>query len=212
MHRPVIDILPGVAWNTFLALIPVGLAYLINGIYHTKSYAILKKVSIAFLGLIWFIFLPNTCYLLTEWRHFLVEVGSSNLHMRWQNNSISALSLMIRTLFYLCYSGVGILTFAAAIRPVSRIIGNYIKLWIIGIPFFILMSLGVYLGLILRFNSWDILSRPHEIWWTIARIFYKPELAGLIILFAGFLWISYTAMDIWLDGFMCRMRKTCLKY
>lgn len=213
MDRHMMIFLSGVTWNIFLALIPIILAYTIDKIYKIHSTSIIRNTSIALIGLVWIFFLPNTCYLLTTWRHFLADVGSNNLHTRWQDNSVSALYMMIYTLFYLCYSGIGVYAFALATRPIVRIIENTrTRLWIFGIPFFILMSVGVYLGLILRFNSWDILSRPQEIWWSAAQIIDKPVLAGLIILFAGFLWITYMIMDIWLDGFMCRWKKTCMKY
>ncbi|MHB1000182.1 MAG: DUF1361 domain-containing protein [Armatimonadota bacterium] len=201
-----------VSWNTFLAIIPIVFAYLIDITYRSITKSRIKTVSLVTLGILWMLFLPNTCYLLTEWRHFLIEIGERNLHVQWQESSRSALSLMIRTLFYLCYSGIGVLTFAAAIRPIVRILKQTeIKLWLIGIPFFILLSLGVYLGLILRFNSWDLFSRPNEIWWSITRLLYRPTLSGLILLFGGFLWLSYIIMDIWIDGFICRWKETSLK-
>ena len=199
------------AWNTFLAVIPVVLAYIIVFLASLKTRGIARAIIwpvIFIVGAAWLLFLPNTCYLLTEWRHFLETVGRDNLHTRWQYQHSAALQLMVNTLFYLCYSGIGVLAFALAIRPVSDLVRkSHLKSWILAVPFFLLMSLGVYLGLVLRFNTWDWFLRPGEIWDAISSIRFRPFLAMVIFMFAGFLWVAYLFMDIWLDGILSRIRK-----
>ena len=64
-----------VVWNFFLALIPVVLAFVIYyGVQRDKRRDD-PAHKVFWLGLmfIWLVFLPNTCYLVTEWRHFLAR-------------------------------------------------------------------------------------------------------------------------------------------
>lgn len=198
-----------VIWNTFLSLIPVGAGYAIYALYkYPGRRTVPIKVAILLLGVIWFAFMPNTCYLLTEWRHFLARIGYSNLYAEMYVSRDAALRLMIYTLFYMFYSGIGLLTFALAIRPIAWVMRQMrLTPWVWAIPFFLLMSLGVYLGLILRLNSWDIILNPHIVWASIVSTLSRPALVSLIGAFAGFLWFVYLTVDIWVDGLVCRLSR-----
>lgn len=199
-----------IAINTFLALIPVAAAYVVLWLVHRSAGNVLGRIVAILVGIIWLSFLPNTCYLLTEWRHFLDTVGYTNLYARWQGSSWLAMKLMTYTLFYICFSGLGVLTFALAIRPVARLAREKgLTLWVWGMPLFLLNSIGVYLGLIRRFNTWDLITRPEDIWTAAVGILDRPTLATLVIIFAAFLWLVYLAMDIWLDGLS--LRRSCKK-
>ena len=199
-----------VGWNTFLAVIPIVLALLVYRLAR-PSFARLSIASKALtlaVGAAWLFFLPNTCYLLTEWRHYLEQLGYTSLQWRWHTDSGALVELMMYTLFYMCYSGIGLLTFALAVRPVARVFRNSgADLWVWGFPLFILNSLGVYLGLILRYNSWEMLTRPSQIWASVASISTRPVLFSFIIAFAGFLWLAYVITDIWVDGFVARWKQ-----
>ena len=70
--------------------------------------------------------------------------------------------------------------------------------------FFILMALGVYLGLVVRFNSWDMFSRTEEVLRTAFSVTDRPRLTLAIVLFGFFLWAVYEVIDIWMDGFALR--------
>ncbi|MHB9132047.1 MAG: DUF1361 domain-containing protein [Armatimonadota bacterium] len=205
-----------VAWNSILALIPVGLAYLVVRLAgpHRASRSWPRKILLLSLGLLWFIFLPNTCYLLTGWRHFLSLVTRADLYTRWQmGDDAEALAwLILATTFFALYSGFGMFTFTLAIRPIARWMRHHgAMLWLWGIPFFFLMSLGVYLGLVLRFNSWNIFYQLGDIWSAVINALTRPKLAALIVAFGGFLWIAYLFIDIWIDGLLLRMGRTSVE-
>jgi len=196
-----------VSWNTMLAVIPVVAAYYIHRMMEEPGKSRLTKLYIILLGLVWLGFLPNTCYLLTEWRHFLHTVGYSQLFARWEYDAGAALKLGVYTLFFLCFSGVGVLTFTLAVRPIAAMARERgAALWVWGLPFFLLMAIGVYLGLVLRFNSWDLFLKPAVVWGAALALIYHPVLNLFILGFAAFLWIVYLAMDIWVDGFVVRWR------
>ena len=203
-------LLKWVGLNMALALTPVVLAHLIYallGPVYSRTGTASKALGLA-LGAAWLFFLPNTCYLLTEWRHYLDQLGYTSLHWRWHTDSGALVDLMMQTLFYMCYSGFGLLAFALAVRPIARLFRDSgADLWAWGFPLFILNSLGVYLGLVLRYNSWEMLTGPSQIWASVASISSRPVLLSFIIAFAGFLWLAYVIMDIWVDGFLARWKQ-----
>ena len=202
------ELIRWVIWNTLLAAIPVAAGWAVYALYRfPRRRTAPIKAAILLFGIVWFAFMPNTCYLLTEWRHFLDIIGYSNLYAEWYVSKMAAVRLMTYTLFYMFYSGIGALTFVLSIRPIARLMRQMrLTLWAWALPFFLLMSLGVYLGLILRLNSWDIITRPEFVWSSVVGTLANPGLMFIVVAFAGFLWFVYLVMDIWVDGFMCRLR------
>lgn len=202
----------GVIWNGNLALIPVVAASLIGK--HARSPEP-KPLVLGLLGLVWLAFLPNTCYLLTEWRHFLqlfahdVQVQYV-AHQRWlgMNRPELFLPLLCQSLFFFSQSGLGVVTFTLAIRPVVGVLPTRIPRWAALGVLFLLSSVGVCLGLLWRVNSWDLLQSPGRVLFYASRIIEKPELMGVILFFAVFLGLCYWALDVWFDGLALRLGKT----
>ncbi|MDO8588374.1 MAG: DUF1361 domain-containing protein [Armatimonadota bacterium] len=195
-----------VIWNLFLAAVPVATAQAICRTEPRWRARPVLKIGVAVLLLVWLAFLPNTCYLLTEWRHFLARLDSSDLYIRSQLDNRMTLLLMFYTAFYFCYSAMGMLAFALAIRPIACLVRkDGAAAWVWGIPLFLLTSLGVYLGLVLRFNSWDLITRPSTVWAVAASLAARPVLAAFLVLFAGMLWLAYIVTDIWIDGLILRL-------
>ena len=71
-----------VAWNAMLATIPVVTAYAVALVARFARKTGCRILLMIPLALVWFVFLPNTCYLLTEWRHFLFIMYVNNLYWR----------------------------------------------------------------------------------------------------------------------------------
>ncbi len=169
---PLIDLLTHAGWNVLLAIIPIVLAYLIAGLVRRpkKQGRSFVTVLIALLVFAWLSFLPNTCYLLSEWRHFLPTDNFYNLAMSWREarDKEAILSIFAHTLFYFCYSAFGMLAFALAIRPVARLARTMgLNRWLLALPMFLLVSAGVFLGLMRRLNSWDVVTGPARVWHAI---------------------------------------------
>ena len=61
-------------------------------------------------------------------------------------------------------------------------------------------SLGVYLGLIERLNSWNVVNRPQQVWREALYALRSHTLLFSIMVFAALLWALYKAVDIWVDG------------
>ncbi len=70
---------------------------------------------------VWLVFLPNSCYLLTEWRHYLDTLTQSPLFAEAHHSGDGRLDFFLITGFYLLYSGAGLLAFFLAVWPLDRL-------------------------------------------------------------------------------------------
>ena len=169
---PVIDYnFSWMIYNSFLALIATGLGFLIflvNGKF-------LKIV----IGLLWFIFLPNTIYIFTDLEHFIKQ---------WHQVGHAFLPLL--TLQYTVFEAVGIITFLFAFFPFEKIIKitKFFKSHTILslILFNFLIAFGMVLGRVERINSWDVFANPSAVIISAYHVLSSFDLLGLTILF-GFL-------------------------
>lgn len=204
-------VLSWVSWNAFLALLPVAIAYLIVRLMEMRETDHQPPFGIIIILIcIWLVLLPNTCYLLTEWRHFLEMLESTNLYGRWmrERDPDSIIRLISLTVFFIGYSLFGIVTFMLGTRPLAHLASRrHLNTLFLGCIFFPLMSLGVYLGLVLRLNSWDIVTRPSMVGGAMVKMLSNPYLIVIVIMFAAFLWLSYWLLDIWTDGFLLRWQQ-----
>lgn len=203
--------LPNVLWNIFLALVPVLLSFVIvRGI--RRQWRAHGQVTWGVwipLLLVWLAFLPNTCYLLTEWRHYLQTVTQTQVFFQAQQNRDATFDFFLVTGFYVFYTGIGLLTLFLAVWPLDRLARRRLGLWIwpAQLLVFAVCALGVYLGLVCRFNTWNLLSAGqfHAIVQTITEVFARPVLLGLIGGFGLILWFLYSLFDIWMDGAATRL-------
>ncbi len=205
---------PNVAWNLFLAVIPVVLAFAIarGARRDIRETGRIRWGLWLPLGVVWLAFLPNSCYLLTEWRHFFDTLTQSQLFMQARQSREGRTDFFIVTAFYLLYSGAGLLAFFLAVWPLDRLTRR--RLGWVGAALrpliFPLCALGVYLGLTAgRFNSWDLVH-PHRLAGllaTTAATLARPALLGFILAFGAILWLFYAAFDIWMDGLAWRLAR-----
>lgn len=197
-------------WNFFLAAFPVMLALSTAelGKRAMKKGGQTWWLLAVPMGAIWFAFLPNTCYLLTEWRHFLLDPQFAALRRSMAADRTQMLAVAQWGLFYVFYSGFGMVCFALSLRPIAHLLRHKRGLLVaLTIPFFFLISAGVYMGLIVRLNSWDILRRPLYVGQVFMRIFETPLLLSTVVVFAVLLWLIYQAIEIWIDGAKSRIAK-----
>lgn len=198
-----------IAWNLFLSAVPVGLAYLWT--HAIRRYSLKRSgihwIAFTPLVVMWVAFLPNTCYLLTEWRHFFFDSYFVSTRDAVETNRVLMLSVARQGLFFVCYSAFGIFCLVFSIRPAEQFLakqGIHKILWMP--PLFLLTSVGVYLGLIVRLNSWDILYRPAIVFHVARNALVSPLLLKTIGIFAFLLWVCYEIANIWADGLMLRFK------
>ena len=148
-----------VAWNIFLLIIPFFLCKLLISLWRkTKFKKTISKIKGAGLFFLWLIFAPNAAYVMTDVRH-LNGFCPNNLHDICIENA-----WMIP--FFFLYSIFGWITYVYLVNQMKFLInklfgkrGVLTYLCLIS-PIF---SLGILLGLVNRWNSWDLLLFPLEV-------------------------------------------------
>lgn len=135
-------------WNLFLALLPILFLYTFR---NTE-----KKIWKLSSFLAWLFILPNATYLITDLIH-LRGVGPE--WILWYDG------MMI-----FAYSLVGIISFAFTLNELSKSLyfwkEKHVSLFVWLTSF--LAAFGIYLGRYIRWNTWDIVTRPFSL---IANVF-----------------------------------------
>lgn len=155
-------------WNLFLAIIP----YLIS--FNLKSDIVTKKINLKFYIklLIWMLFLPNSFYLITDFIH---------LH------HITTIQYLYDGILLSCFTLAGFYSGILAVNKIHQAISRIFdskktEYFILIISY--LSAFGVYLGRSLRFNSWDIISNPLQLFESIITSLFQIE-AIVFTLFLG---------------------------
>ena len=175
-----------ILWNIFLAVIPCVIVWrLLHGMKQ-RPWSKLKghRTAIIILFLVWFFFFPNTAYLFTVIRHLVDYCSHYNFYRVCSEGEW-------RVLFFYAYSFLGVPTYYYSLKGMSRVFDHLfgrlpaLLLPIIMIP---LTSIGLMFGLFERFNSWDIVTRPHQLFITVGTYFTEPY---RLVDFIGFTIVLY---------------------
>lgn len=121
-------------YNSGLAFIPV-----VVGPWFLSTKNLFLKI---FLFGIWLLFLPNTIYLLTDFKWFFEQFPKLELPFQ-----------MVLVIQYIVLVTLGIITFLLGLRPLC---GKNLAIFLLNY----LIALGVALGRFERINSWDVLTQP----------------------------------------------------
>ena len=151
-------------WNTFLGIIPL----LISSYIHFTG-ELLSKTKLVMLLLIWLVFLPNSFYIITD----VVHLPKSSKHLFWLDATI-ILSCAI-TGFYAGFISINQISQVVQLKYAIKIQQWHLVLLAI------LSGFGIYIGRILRFNSWDIILQPTYLIETLLQqiIDLKPVLFSI---------------------------------
>ena len=168
-------------WNLFLAYIPCFLSSSIYKNFFNTS----KKIQNSFYGLIWLLFIPNSFYILTDFTH---------LHFR--TTFQFSLDILIISGFSFVGFYVGLLSIHTIRQLVIAKYGNTKgNIFILTISF--LSAFGIYLGRVLRFNSWDIISKPIQLAYTSIYALFSLETIIYTLQLGTIILISYVLFYYW---------------
>ncbi|WKZ25122.1 MAG: DUF1361 domain-containing protein [Patescibacteria group bacterium] len=177
-----------VFWNLLLASLAVYLAYRLALLIKEKFSL---KTLVVFL--LWLLFLPNAAYLMSDIRHISGSCSFDSYGRACLNNG-----WMI--FFFFTYALFGFLSFILSLRPVVTAVrvkwGKLVAAWfnVIIIP---LISLGVLLGLLNRWNSWDVFSKPSFILSGLWQYFISlPYLKNWLFLTILFFFLYYLGSGV----------------
>ena len=161
-------------WNLFLAWIPFVLAIVVYDRYRAGA----RAASLLPLGALWLLFLPNAPYIITDFKHL---DASANVPL-WFDVVVIAAPAWTGML-------LGFLSLYLVQAVVSRLAGRAVG-WMVAIAALGLCSFGVYLGRVLRWNSWDVFTDP-SLLGQMDGILVDPRAVAMTILLSGFLTLSY---------------------
>ena len=170
-------------WNLFLATIPYSLSTIIKTDFRLRR-SNLKNLGII---IIWLLFIPNTFYLITDFVH----LNPSNLY-RYIFDFALLSSFTIAGFYF------GILSINTIYKQIQFFYSNTIsRIFLISISY--LCAFGIYIGRVLRFNSWDIISNPFSLIKSILdsiflleTVVFSVEL-GTLILIVNSIYIQFNS-------------------
>lgn len=134
------------AWNLFLATTP----YIIARLIVIGNFKI-RSVKFIFTFFVWLAFLPNAPYIITD----LVHIQYFEIVPVWYDYS----KLFLASLTALLWGLFSIIELENYIE--DRIKIKYKNLFLAIL--FTLSAYGIFIGRYLRWNSWDLFTRPHEV-------------------------------------------------
>lgn len=151
-------------WNLFLGLLPLVFA----GLYARN---IGGKIGSFIWFVLWIGFLPNAPYMITDFIH-IADVGPRSI-------------LWMDSIMLFAFAWVGMIAWLQSLFMMYQ--RNHIKTFIPSIS--LLTAIGLYLGRYIRFNTWDILTRPNEIINTVLDVFLHPLNHEPFLLFITVFWV-----------------------
>lgn len=169
--------------NIFLAAIPLILTYCI-------VFLVLKKVPKIFIflvGFVWLLFFPNAFYMITDMIHsqtynFFDNIGYAQTWVPWVG-----LCQLFMSAFIGCNFGF------LSLFMLQKTISIYSKKcvgWVFSIACLSLSGVAIFLGRVLRFNSWNLFTHPRLLLATLQESVSIFSLV-FILLFAGFFICMY---------------------
>jgi uncharacterized membrane protein len=163
-------------WNLALAWIPLVIALLLVAAYRLRR----SPLELVALGGAWLLFLPNAPYILTDFIHLGPD------HRMYDTLLVGS--------FAFTGLALGFVSLLLVQLVVTRA-GGALLGWGAALGSLFFASVGIYLGRILRLNSWDAIQEPHRLW-QLARLrledpFGNRYLIGFVVLFCGFLTLAY---------------------
>ena len=169
------------SWNLFLAFVPLALsAWLFR---RKRSRYLLWWVGF----LVFFAFLPNAPYVLTDVIHLITEIRIVN--------SVWIITLVVIPV-YLLYILAGFEAYVLSLINLGYYLNRLGQAkWILAAEVIthILSSVGIYLGRFLRFNSWDLITEPDALATRVVEnVMGKRPLVIIAVTFvvvAGLYWI-----------------------
>lgn len=146
-------------WNLFLAWVAFGLSiWLHSMLIHRRWSAWLPLI----LTVVWLCFLPNTFYMLTDYIH-VPEGDTANI----------TYNVVLFTSFISVSVALGFASLALIHSELRRRVPARVAWGVVSV-IILLVSLAIYIGRYLRWNTWDILTEPAGILFDMSERVLNP--------------------------------------
>ena len=171
-----------IIWNLVLAILP----FLVSAFllwYSTRSK--IYPALLILIGIVWLLLFPNAPYLVTD----MIHLKENRLLPFWYD-----------AILLFSFAWAGMLLALHSLSHIEHVLRKYFSrniTWIIFSLAVFLSSYGIYLGRLLRFNSWDVLVNTgdlaHTVWGTITEPYVYREGYFITLIFFVFIMVSYLA-------------------
>jgi len=174
-------------WNLFLAIVPYFSSE--AAVYFSAKNRRFPAISFVLLAIL---FLPNSPYIITDLFHLRQR---DDMPLWFDTMLIFSVALSGLVLFYI--------TLFYIRNVIKQLFGAvFAEIMVVFICF--LCSFGIYLGRYLRFNSWDVLSNPNDLFDEIANRLINPsrhtQTVGVTLLYGAFLLTGYWVIKLYRLG------------
>jgi len=165
-------------WNLFLAFIPFFIAYWLY-LFRDRF----NKITVILMVAMWLLFFPNAPYIITD----IIHLHPSKDFGYWYNLLI-VISCVWNALV------MGLLSLNDIQNVLTEKFGK-LTAWIVSISSVFLGAFGIYLGRILRWNSWDLFFDTKCLVYDITDRIINPmshgRTLGVTLFYGMFLLIVY---------------------
>ena len=166
-------------WNLFLAFIPFAISRFAIG---NPAWVVSTPKFILVL-ITWLLFIPNSFYIITDLFHLSHRLP---------------VPLWFDLALILSFAWNGILLGILSVRQMEKMVelkfGLNKELFFV-YPMMLLNSFGIYIGRYLRYNSWDVISNPLQLFNDIVYLVIHPirnrEDWSMIICYSVFMTLIY---------------------
>lgn len=166
-------------WNLFLAWIPFVVALRVYDAHRRGA----SRFPLWLGGVVWLVFFPNAPYIITDFK--------------WLNTWTGApiwFDVVLVSAAAWCGLLLGFMSLYLMQAVVRRAVGT-VNAWLFVLAVLVLSSFGIYLGRFLRWNSWDVVTRPDvlaaELWPQLVNPLEYPKTIAVTGLFTAFLAATY---------------------
>ncbi len=167
-------------WNLLLAWLPMVFALLACEKYHSTSG---RNWRFLVLAGGWLLFFPNAPYIFTD----LIHLTTWFYGAFWVDLSLVLLCALTGLV-------LGFVSLYLMQSVVDDMLGRAAS-WLFIAVVAVLSGFGIYLGRFLRFNSWDVLFKPRELYHGIGNLVADPlgnaTSLAFPALFGAFLFVTY---------------------
>ncbi|HAA53644.1 MAG TPA: hypothetical protein DCE42_02750 [Myxococcales bacterium] len=168
-------------WNLMLAWVPYGMSCVMLMLFHRHKERFLWPLAIG-----WLLFFPNAPYILTDL-----------MHIARRGNVLWFDTLMITT-----FAIHGLVLGLMSLRHVHHMIRSKLSAFWTHIVLFMITCLSgyaIYIGRFLRWNSWDLFTRPWRLFGHLYHDFFIRGRSGLVLkvslICAGTLFFCYILLS-----------------
>lgn len=183
-------------WNLIYAWIPYIIALIIAAVVNNSKRRIFAKIVLVILGIIWLVFYPNSPYLFTDFIHIIERASPAPIIRKFiiiSTRSLVWYDIILSSSFAFIGHFIGLISIFIVHKSYSKVFIHHFG-WIhICIAMFF-GGFGVYIGRIIRFNSWEVFIKPLVILKEILLEFMHLRALVFSFVFGFFIFISYIAL------------------